>query len=291
MAPKSISRLLSLLAALVLASPAVLPAEEACGLLWRIQGGAGVSHLYGTIHSEDPRVLGLEPPAERAFDTADTYVMEMLPDLGAMAELIRAMHYQDQRNLRDVLGEALFGEVADALAEHGVGEGLALKMRPWAAAVTLSFPRAESGMFLDLMLHSRAHRQEKEIAGLESVDEQLAFFRGLDEHEEIALLKASVASRDDRESAMEELIGAYLERRPERLLSLSERQLAELPEALGKRFHREIISERNRVMAERLETHLEEGGAFVAVGALHLYGEDGLVELLGQRGYTVECVY
>lgn len=291
MAPKSISRLLSLLAALVLASPAALPAEEACGLLWRIQGGAGESHLYGTIHSEDPRVLGLEPPAERAFDAADTYVMEMLPDLGAMAELIRAMHYQDQRNLRDELGEALFGEVADALAEHGVGEGLALKMRPWAAAVTLSFPRAESGMFLDLMLHSRAHRQEKEIAGLESVDEQLAFFRGLDEHEEIALLKASLASRDDRESAMEELIGAYLERRPERLLSLSERQLAELPEALGKRFHREIISERNRVMAERLETHLEEGGAFVAVGALHLYGEDGLVELLGQRGYTVECVY
>lgn len=291
MAPKFIFRLLLLLAALVLASPAALPAEEACGLLWRVQGGAGESHLYGTIHSEDSRVLGLEPPAERAFDAADTYVMEMLPDLGAMAELIRAMHYQDQRNLRDVLGTALFGEVADALAEHGVGEGLALKMRPWAAAVTLSFPQAESGMFLDLMLHSRAHRQEKKIAGLESVDEQLAFFRGLDEREEIALLKASLASRDDRESAMEELIDAYLERRPERLLSLSERQLADLPDALGKRFHREVISERNRVMASRLEAHLEEGGAFVAVGALHLYGEDGLVELLSQRGYTVECVY
>jgi uncharacterized protein YbaP (TraB family) len=55
-------------------------------------------------------------------------------------------------------------------------------------------------------------------------------------------------------------------------------------------FEKRIITDRNHVMAERASTYLAKGGAFMAVGALHLPGEEGLVELLRKQGFTVTSV-
>jgi uncharacterized protein YbaP (TraB family) len=60
---------------------------------------------------------------------------------------------------------------------------------------------------------------------------------------------------------------------------------------LAAEFQDRLITRRNRLMAERLQPYLQEGNAFVAVGALHLPGETGLLELLEQRGYTVRVLY
>jgi uncharacterized protein YbaP (TraB family) len=54
---------------------------------------------------------------------------------------------------------------------------------------------------------------------------------------------------------------------------------------------RRLIRDRNRLMAERMQPYLEQGRAFVAVGALHLPGADGLLQLLQQRGYALQVVY
>lgn len=283
--------ILLLFAWAVLAPVSPSLADSGCGLLWRVETPAGDSYLFGTVHSEDARVLELSEPADRAFEVADAFIMEMIPDLGAMTALVKAMHYQDQRNLRSELEEDLYRKVVEALAERGVGEGLAVKMKPWAVAVSLSFPMPESGMFLDMALYNRALRDGKTTEGLESVEEQLAFFRGLGHDEEIALLEAALDGAEHMEVAMQRLIEAYLERDPDRMMSLNREYLSELPEPLAQRFRRQAIIQRNHVMAERLAPHLEEGGVFAAVGALHLYGEEGLVSLLRERGYAVECEY
>lgn len=260
-------------------------------MLWRVESGGQVDHVFGTIHSEDPRVLDLGETTSEAFETADTYVMELIPDLGALAQIVRAMHFQDQRNLRSVLGEDLYQRTIEALSEHGIGKGLALKMKPWAVAVTLSFPRPESGMFLDMLFYSRAIQQQKKTVGLETVEEQLAFFQSLTHAEEIALLKATLANRHELEEATDSLIKAYLARQPERLEALSRTYLNELPGDLADRFRREAIVKRNVAMAERLGKQLQKGDVFAAIGALHLYGEKGVVNLLKQQGFEVSCVY
>ncbi|UCE88321.1 MAG: TraB/GumN family protein [Pseudomonadota bacterium] len=56
-------------------------------------------------------------------------------------------------------------------------------------------------------------------------------------------------------------------------------------------FTRRFIVERNRLMLERMQPRLREGNAFIAVGALHLPGEQGLLRLLERRGYRVKAIY
>lgn len=282
------------LARLALAFLLVLPgivSADACGLLWRVEEEGAASHLFGTIHSEDPRVVDLPEPVLEAFQRADTYAMEMIPDFRVMSELVRAMHFQDQRNLREVLGDKLFRRTAAALSDHGVGKGLALKMKPWAVAVTLSFPRPETGLFLDIMLFNRAMAAGKKTVGLEDPAEQLAFFTGLSMEDQVRLLKVTLAQSDEIDRTMDRLIAAWLSRDPDRLSALSDTYLDELPGELAERFREQAIDRRNRRMFERMQPLLEKGGAFVAVGALHLYGEHGLLALLRRNGYSVECTY
>lgn len=265
---------------------------ESCGLLWRVEAdGVAPSHVFGTIHSEDARVVDLPEPVAEAFRSSDVYAMEMIPDFEAMSVLTRAMHFQDQRNLKDVLDEELYREVINALSERGVGEGLALKMKPWAVMVTLSFPQPETGMFLDMVLFNRAMAGGKETVGLEDAEEQLAFFTGLSRDEQITLLEATLDHRNEIDETMERLVKAWLARDPLALSRLSDSYLEELPDGLARRFREQAIDERNQRMYERAQPLVADGNAFIAVGALHLYGEEGLLELLRRHDYTVTCVY
>lgn len=276
--------------ALVCFAPSAV--ADSCGLLWRVEAdGVASSHVFGTIHSEDPRVVDLPEPVAEAFRSSDVYAMEMIPDFEAMSALTRAMHFQGQRNLKDVLDEALYREVIDALSERGVGEGLAVKMKPWAVMVTLSFPQPESGMFLDMVLFNRAMAGGKETVGLEEPEEQLAFFTGLSREDQVTLLETTLDHRDEMDETMERLVKAWLSRDPLALSRLSDSYLEELPGGLARRFREQAIDERNQRMYERAQPLVADGDAFVAVGALHLYGEEGLLELLRRDGYTVTCVY
>lgn len=265
---------------------------EDCGLLWRVEpDGVAPSHVFGTIHSEDARVVDLPEPVAEAFRSSDVYAMEMIPDFESMRALARAMHYQGQRNLKDILDAELYRDVVNALSERGVGEGLALKMKPWAVMVTLSFPQPETGMFLDMMLFNRAMAGGKETVGLEDAEEQLAFFTGLSREDQITLLEATLDHQDEIDETMERLVEAWLSRDPLTLSRLSDSYLDELPGGLARRFREQAIDERNQRMYDRAQPLVADGNAFIAVGALHLYGEQGLLELLRRHGYTVTCVY
>lgn len=289
--PANVHRTAWLLAAVLAFLPTVAAAES-CGLLWRIETrGASTSHLFGTVHSEDARVVDLPQPVVDAFKSSDVYAMEMIPDLQVITELFRAMHFQDQRNLKGVLGEDLFERATDALSEHGIGKGLAMKMKPWAVAVTLSFPRPETGQFLDIMLFNRAMAAGKRTVGLERADEQLAFFTDLSMAEQITLLEATLQHFGEIEETMNRVVEAWLSRDPEALTDLSQSYLSELPDEMADRFHEQAIDARNRRMFERMAPLLEAGNVFVAVGALHLYGDEGLLELLKENGHSVECIH
>ena len=92
----------------------------------------------------------------------------------------------------------------------------------------------------------------------------------------------------------ETLIQLYLQRRLDWILPFGQLALGNrrTPKeaAADREFLKSIMSERNRTMDERAQKYLKEGGLMIAVGALHLPGEDGLVNLLRKRGYTVTAV-
>jgi len=270
------------------AAPSTGPAH---GLLWEVsRPGAAPAYLFGTIHSEDPAVIALAPAAEHAFTASRQVVLEVNLDADAVAAGAAAMLMTDGRRLPELVGGDLFAQAVAALRTRGIPEAVAERMKPWAAATALSMPAPETGRVLDVVLFERAQQAGKTLHGLETIDEQLAVFDRLSLDDQVALLRDAVDQFAELDANLAELLAAYKRQDLAAMLSINESALASGDPRLAQELQRRLIVDRNRRMAERMEPYLRRGGAFIAVGALHLAGEQGLVRLLERRGYTVKVV-
>ncbi len=271
-------------------APVAAAASYSKGLLWKIESaGTAPSYLFGTIHLSDPRVTTLAMPVQKAFDGARHFVMELVPDADAVALLAQSMIYADARTLSAVVGERLYAEAEAAFRRRGIPTEALAKYKPWAVAVILSMPTPD-GVPLDLQLQEAAAAQGKAVEGLETTREQIAVFDELSPEEQRALLEATLREQHAFEQQIEAVVQAYLARDLARLQALTEAHAA-ADRALHATVMQRLLVSRNRRMVERMQPRLKQGNAFVAVGAAHLAGPEGLLALLAQRGYRVQAVY
>ncbi len=304
-------RLASLVASLVAASTLLItptsaalareptaerPAETATpttGILYEIRpaSGAAPSFLFGTIHSEDDRVIDLPSPVRSALAASPRLALEVVPDASAIIKAMVTMAYTDGRRLRDTLPPDLYRETAEALGGLGMPEEAFKDLKPWAVVTLLSGPPSKSGEFLDMLIYRDALDSAKPVAGLETMTEQLAVFDDLSETDQIALLRETLDARAQLPQMFEALIGAYLARDLGQLQTLSDGYLAQGNPRLAALFQEVVIDSRNQRMVERIEPLLSEGGWFIAVGALHLPGDQGIIALLRRRDCAVTVVY
>lgn len=271
-----------------------LAAADACRaqVFYSVSSPEGrINWLLGTIHSEDERVVDFPPVLEQALKQADRIALELVPGPEALERLAAEMQLPPGQYLSDRLKDDLHRRVVAALRDYGLQPAGAERLRPWAAAVTLAQPPAVTGHFMDLVLAQRAAEHGAISVALETMDEQLAFFAGLGEPAHIALLESAVADHERGGEDFEALVDAYLESDLDLLQRLAERQLAHLPNEIQERFRRQGIVERNVEMARRAQPLLDRGATLMAVGALHLPGDKGLVALLREQGNRVEAIY
>ena len=261
-------------------------------IFWSVTDDEGRQNwLLGTVHSEDPRLLDFQPELMDALKSSRSLALELVPDSTMLQRLNEAMHF-DNGALPEVLDEALYAEVVELMAtNYGMGEPAVARMRPWAVAMTLSLPPPETGLFMDLALSFRAAGMGKEVFALETLDEQLTFLTGLSESAQIDMIRQAVADFDRIPELFDELIVTYLSGDLDALERLSFEQLDEMDAEVRDHFYQVGLVERNRVMLERARDELEAGGLIIAVGALHLPGEHGLIQLLRDEGYAVEGIY
>ena len=276
---------------IALLTSAVHGAEQK-GLLWKIdRDGVKPSFLLGTMHSEDPRVLKVAPEVQRAFDGSASFTMEVVLDAQAIFETSQAMMFSDGRDLKTVLGAELYKKIVPLMAQHDVPETVLPMFKPWAIFLTLSMPPAKTGVFLDAALYDAALAQKKTVHGLETVQEQLSIFERLTLEEQVQLIADAVKHAGELKAVFEEMISIYLKRDLPGLQALNEKYTASDNSKLEQKLMAELIDARNLRMLERMAPRLKEGKAFVAVGALHLPGDQGLLRLLERQGYRVSAVY
>ena len=262
------------------------------GLLWKIErSGQAPSYVFGTIHSEDPRVMNLAKPVQSSFDSAKIFVMEAIIDADAMQAMSRAMLFSDGRALKDVVSANTYGKTVSALQDYGLPEAAVQLMQPWALAITLSTPKPKTGLVLDVALMQQATAQGKQTAGLESVDEQIGIFAKLSMNEQVIMLEDTLQHLGRLEKVLASMHSAYLARDLARLERISIEQQAFGNRALGEKLMRQLVDERNMRMVSRMEPYLKKGQAFIAIGALHLPGNAGVLNLLAKKGYRVSVVY
>jgi uncharacterized protein YbaP (TraB family) len=119
----------------------------------------------------------------------------------------------------------------------------------------------------------------------------MGLFDDLPLKDQITLLKDTLDNLHTIAHLLDDIQAAYLDRDLKRLLELNEASMRDSDPQLAATFKRKIIVERNHRMAERMLSGLGEGQQFIAVGALHLAGEEGLLKLLSERGYRLSRVY
>ncbi len=281
-------RLICGLIVVLLSSP--LAAEQA--LLWQVESPRGaISFLFGTIHSDDPRVLDLPKPVTLAFDKAKTVVLEM--DLGQASQggMGQVVMLPQGKSLADLIPASLYRDTVKLMSTLGYPEEVTRQLAPWAIQLTLSMPPPTTGMFLDAVLYEQAVAAHKRVVGLETMEEQISIFRDLSASDQVTLLQQALDEYPQLAQQIEQLKLAWLNRDLEKMGAMSQESMEELPAGLQQRFGRSLVERRNHRMAERSLPMLREGGAFIAVGTMHLIGEEGLVALLRGEGMKVTAVY
>lgn len=282
---------IALVVTTAIAAP-VGPVKHAKGLLWRVSApGLASSYLFGTMHSSDSRVNTLPPTLTEPFNRATSFSMELIFTGAGIVHMAEIMFYGENENLKDVIGEELYEQTRAAYIKAGISTRDMDKKKPWAIIMALGSPRKTRDiLFLDLKLQRKATLQHKPTYGLETMDEQLQVFEGLSVDEQIQLLKEALAYQSTNAEQLDQLMEAYLNRDLAALAAISDRYQAQAGPAYNKLMDR-LLAKRNHRMLERMQPRLKEGNAFIAVGALHLPGREGLLTLLENNGYRVTSVY
>jgi len=264
------------------------------GLLWRVESPtAAASYVFGTIHVSDTRVQAVVQDMLETVGPLDSISLEIVQTPATMAAAAQRMFTLNGPDLSQRVSAQLFAKIVAAAAPYGLNANALERFKPWAVAVTLSLPvseiRAQAAGHLnsEKLLESYAVNNRIALYGIESIDEQLGLFDGLAEAEQVEMLRQAVQYSDITDEIFARLVNAYLAQDLTEFYRVMEEFSAGQQTGLQEFFESELIAGRNRRMVERILPRLAEGNALMAVGALHLPDEVGVLRLLEQRGYTV----
>jgi uncharacterized protein len=272
-------------------------------LLWRVEKpGVAPSYLFGTVHISDPRVTKLSPVVTAALASAKAVALEiadmsqagMQAAVGANPQLMVSA----DRGMAAVLTPEEFALAKAALEPAGMPEAALRIMRPWVVTMALALPmceqlRTSSGIkVLDHQIGDTARARSIPVIGLETIAFQLQVMAGIPDDQQIGMVRAALKFADRREDMLETMLQLYIKRQTAMIwpfnLALAEK--AKVSADAFKGFETDLLVRRNLTMRDAAVPHFNKGGLFMAVGAMHLVGEPGLVNLLRQAGYTVTAV-
>mgnify|MGYP000044196203 FL=1 len=279
------------------AASEVHPVKHGEGRLWRIErGDTPPSHIIGTVHVTDPRVRDLPAPIREAFENSEqaAFEMRMTPE-EIEAMMARLGSPERSRPLTKLLDRATFDRLAALVAPYGLDRDRLNQLHPFAVMYLLSAPpeehqrQASGDLVLDAWLIQWAYDLGLRVEGLETLDEHFGFIDQVPLKDHATMLRETVAELEKDPDHFERLIIDYLDGDLSRFFAEMEAEARKDPGARA--FKEAILDQRNHQMVERAIPLLARGKAFIAVGAAHLPGEEGMLALLERRGYTVTRVH
>jgi uncharacterized protein YbaP (TraB family) len=279
--------------------------DNARGLLWRIEKAATPpSYLFGTIHSTDERAAAIARAAAAHIAGARIVATELGGPFDTLALTAMGAVMAFKAVARD--GDTLAGIgapedvtlVEKYLATRGLNAATAHHMRIWfLAALTATPPceiqRQQLGLpVVDEIVARTAKDLGVKVIGLETVAEQTDALASLDPAVSATALISAAKRPELGLDAYATLLSLYVQQKPGEILPVIDASHILTPQesAADDEMTRQLLGARNKVMVERMSALLESGGAFVAVGALHLVGKGGLIALLREAGYSVAAI-
>jgi uncharacterized protein len=277
------------------------------GKLFRLtRPGGEPSYLFATLHVADQRITHFSPRLRAALTGSKIVAVESVETGDVLRRAIAkdpaawqraAIAFDDQKADR-LLSKKDFAQLETLAARKGVAQGAAHIFKPSALALMLDLPACASRSpgakpYVDELVVDIARENKIGTVGLETIIEQLEVLDGLAHETERALLIAIIRQADRGEDVVETAIARYNDGDIGSLLAwlrsaepLPGVARAQIPPAFLDR----LITARNYRMHDRALPLLQRGGAFIAVGAAHLPGNEGLLSLFEKDGFKVETI-
>jgi uncharacterized protein len=255
--------------------------------LWQVETEIP-SYLYGTIHSSDPLVRSLPDVVYHELGRAKSFHPELAFSPETIGRLTAAVFSHPGGDLEADLPPLLWARLVAIGKQAGIPEFM-IRRVPLSLAPLLfaSAPGTEFNQIVDIQLYQYAKDNEVNIYPLETVDEQIAVFSGLDREQGISLLEGALDEFEAGFPSQIQIIQLYAAGDFEQLQQFVEQEMARSDQTT---FIEQLLHQRNKRMTDRALPFLEAGGAFIAVGAAHMVGPDGIIQRAQTAGYKIKRI-
>jgi len=268
------------------------PAKDNNTLLWQISGNGlqQNSYLFGTFHLLCKSDIHFGEELKKGIENAKEMYLEMdMDDPATILGGLMLMNMKNGKSLKD-----LYTADEYARLQHFFADSLSMplnamfdKMKPLFLESML-YPKmmpckAVTGVEEELMKIAKADK--KEIQGLETIAFQASIFDSIPYEEQAKELLSSIDSLDKNKKNFEKMLSVYKKQQLNEIENLFNDKDSDMGENQDI-----LLDRRNKNWVGQLKEIMKKEPVFVAVGAGHLVGEKGLINLLRKAGYTVTPV-
>lgn len=270
-------------------------------LLWEISGNglAKPSFLYGTIHMINKDDFLLTDETKTSFDKSKRITfeinMEEMNDISTMFTLINKVLMPDAITLKDLLAKEDYDFVKEKLSDLGLPAlmmGILERVKPLFLTTFASGDMDPNGLqngaivSYEMEFMEMAQQTEKEMAGLETIEYQLSIFDSIPLKAQAQMLLESLKAESEGSDQFVEMVKLYLSQDIEGMQVMFDNEDAGMAE-----YEDVLLTNRNRNWIPVMRGMMKEKPTFFAVGAGHLGGENGVIRLLRQAGYTLKPLH
>jgi len=265
---------------------------QAASPVWAVRGPHNIVYLAGSIHMLPADDAALPAGFTRAYADSTKLVMELdlakFDPMEAMTWMMDHGTLPAGTTLRGLLGDLRYGRVSGAAASLGMPMAGLDSLAPWVVGIEITDAAYEHEGFdpdqgVEEQLLRLAQSDHKPTAGLETLPEELGSLSSLSSADQIRMLDQTVDELKDLKSEMREVTGAWRSGDRAHLAALLSSEYGAFPS-----LYKPLVTDRNQRWLPQVEQLLNgKDNAFVVVGALHLVGDGGLLELLRRKGYTI----
>jgi uncharacterized protein len=269
-------------------------AENQKNFLWKVRSETTTVYLLGSIHFMKKEEYPLDKKIEDAFEASHVLAVEAnVNDVSKidMKKLLETAIYTGS----DTLENHISKETYELLKKEFEGLGLPVliidKQKPWILALTLTSLELDRlgydpayGIDMHFLLEASGKKKIKE---LESIDYQISLLSGFSDKDQEAFLLYTLKDLNSLDKEVDNLIRTWKAGDAKGMESLLVKSIQE-DQALTDVYEK-ILYERNRDMVSKIEGFLKTAETyFVIIGAGHLVGDRGIIELLRKKGYLIE---
>lgn len=283
---KSIAAILSLIS-LSLSSVAQVPKEKT--LLWEVSG-SGInepSYIYGTIHLMCPQDLKVHEVVKQKFNATQHLFLEIdMDDPALMKEMMAGMMMNDTTTIETLLGRDAYERLNQQFSNKtGFPLDMMKKMKPMLlmAMVYPSMLGCQPDSW-EKTFQTMATGRQMHTSGLEKVADQIKVFEKIPYKVQAEMLMHMMDNLDSSKASFDDMVDIYKTKDIDKL-----HQLATRDKDFGE-YEAVLLNDRNKNWVPVMIKQAQQKPTFFAVGAGHLGGANGVINLLRQQGFKVKPV-